>query len=225
MEWLRSSVLGISDPAPPARKPNAVLERHKKDSQTKSYDERAEALVRAQAMKIEMKEMEIAESEALCRKAVKDRDQGKAKRHLMRVNQLKQELNTLRAKHNNLSQTGSKIADANQNLAQALLVKDGADELEGAVAAMDEINLDDAVDKLQDNAAIVQEHDDRLSEPILGNTVLMEDDVDDQLAAMMREQDEKDAASINFPNAHNPLASSQTSVPNTPKEENKGISN
>jgi len=201
MEWLRSTI-GISDPAPPPKKPNAVLERHKQESTVKTYDERSGALVRAQAMKIEMKEMEIAESDALCRKAVKERNQAQAKRHLTRSNQLKQELNTLRAKHNNLSQTGSKIADANQNLAQALLVKDGADELQGAVDAMEEIDLDDAIDKLQDNAAIVQEHDDRLSEPILGSNAIMDDDVDDQLAAMMQQQDDADAAAVNFPSVH-----------------------
>lgn len=224
MDWIRSSVLGISDPTPPPRKPNAVLERHKNDSQTKSYDERAQALVRAQNIKIEMKQQELDEETQLCQQAVKCRDQVNAKRHLMRVNFLKKELATLRAKNNNLAQTGTKISEANQNVAQALLVKDGADELEGAVNAMEEINLDDAVDKLRDNVGIVQEHDNLLSEDLFGEKIYIEDEVDDQLAAMMQQQQEEDAAKINMPDAYNPLTASSGSVPIS-KEGNGGIRN
>lgn len=207
MDWLRSAI-GITPATVATKKPksNAVRERYEREAATTSYDERVEKFARAQAIKLQMKEMELNETRELCKQAVATRNDAEAKRHMMRVKQLQGEINTLRAKHQNVTQTSQSISTANQNLAQALLVKDAAEELEQSVAAMEEIDLDAAVDKLQDGVAEVNVHDSRLSEPIFGHDVVLEDEVDDELARMMRERDERDAARYDLPDAFVPQA-------------------
>lgn len=210
MDWLRSTI-GITPAPQQQRKPNNVIERHRKEAETKSYDDRADALLRKQAIQLQMMEMELAETEEDCQKAVKDRNIPEAKRLLTRKQQLTKDISVLRAKNNNLSKTGSQIAVANQNLAQALLVKDGADELEDAVAAMEEIDLDDAMDRLQDNAGMIQEHDDRLSEPIFGEPVEFE--VDEELERLMRERDDAEASKHSLPSVYEGVQTSQGTKP------------
>lgn len=185
MDWLRSAI-GISAPAPApvvASKKSAV-----------PHEERAEKFARAQALRIRMLQAELKDTESETQRAVDAGDRAGAKRHLLRTRQLRAELTTLQQKHDNMTQTRNAISTANSNLAQGKLVKEGADELEAAVAAMEEIKLDEAIDKLQDNAAMVREHDSRLSEPIFGDTNYEEEDIDDEMDRLMQQKQEEKAA-------------------------------
>lgn len=196
MDWLRGAI-GIAPPPPSSAKSNAVLERHRREAEKVPHDERAEKFARAQALRIRMLNSELNDEEREARAAVERGDRSAAQRHLVRSRQLRSEVGVLQQKYDNMTQTRNAIGTANANLAQGMLVKEGAVELEQAVSAMEQIDLDEAIDKLQDGAAMLREHDLRLAEPLF----VAEDDAEEELERLMREKQERDAARINFPDA------------------------
>jgi flagellin-specific chaperone FliS len=203
MDWLRSAIgIAPATPSSQQRKPNATLERYRNDT---SHEERSEKFARAQLMRIDMLKEELRDEEADAKAAVARKDRVAAQQHLMRAKKVRSELQTLQKKHDNMRQTQGAIQNANSNVAQGVLVQEGAAELESAVNALEEIDWDAAVDALQEAASVMEEHDTRLTEPIFNNGgVVDEYEVDEELDRMMQEQEERDAlaATANLPDIH-----------------------
>ena len=201
MDWLRSAI-GIQTASPHATaKPNSTLERYRRDAEHTTHEERSEKFARAQMMRMQMLKEELKDEEADVKAAVARKDRAAAQHHLTRAKKVRLELQTLQKKHDNMMQTQGAIQNAQSNVAQGLLVQESASELESAVNALEEIDLDSAVDTLQDSVAIMEDHDTRLTEPIFGSNVDVEYEVDDELDRLMQEQEERDAlaATANLP--------------------------
>jgi hypothetical protein len=207
MDWIRSAI-GIQTAAPPVKKPNSTLERYRRDAEHTSHEERSEKFARAQMMRMQMLKEELKDEEADVKAAVARKDRVAAQHHLTRAKKVRLELQTLQKKHDNMMQTQGAIQNANSNVAQGLLVQESAAELESAVHALEEIDLDGAMDTLQDSAAIMEEQDTRLTEPIFGSNIDVEYEVDDELDRLMQEQEERDAlaATSNLPDVVLPSA-------------------
>lgn len=197
MDWLRSAI-GLQAP-PPSSKSNATLDRYRQTP----HEERSEKFVRAQMMRIEMLKEELKDEESDTRAAVARGDRVAAQQHLTRAKKARLELQTLQKKHDNMMQTQGAILNAHSNVAQGLLVQESAAELESAVNALEEIDFKSAVDALQDAAAVMEEHDIRLTEPIFSNNVV-EYEVEDELERLMQEHQEREAlaATANLPSVH-----------------------
>lgn len=103
-------------------------------------------------------------------------------------------------KAHNLRGQLSVLQTANSNIDHALLVRQGADELEATMAAMEELNVEDNVVRLQGAAAEVHEHSALLGQDmgLSGNPMAGEAQdylIDEELEALMRAQhdDQMDA--------------------------------
>ena len=208
MDWLRSAI-GIQSAVPQSSssKPNATLERYRRDAEHTSHEERSEKFARAQMMRLQMLKEELKDEEDSTRAAVARGDRASAQQHLIRAKKVRLEVQTLQKKHDNMMQTHGAIQNAHSNVAQGMLVQESAMELESAVKALEEIDLDSAVDMLQDAATVMEEHDTRLTEPIFGTDAIIEDEVDDELDRLMQEQQERDAmaATLKMPSVETPL--------------------
>ena len=193
MDWLRSTI-GLapsSSSSSSPKKANAVMERHRREATQLSHEERAARFARAQAMNIEMMKEELKELESEINEAVSTGNRTEAARGLARKRQITSDLNKIEAKQKNLNQTRDAISSANSNLAQGLLVEEGATELSDTVAAMEEIDLDDAVDKIQEASSQLEYHDSLLTEPLFGEKTTAYDQfqVDEELDRLMSAHD------------------------------------
>jgi len=207
MDWLRSAIGIAPATSSSSQKPNATLERYRNDT-SMSHEERSEKFARAQLMRIDMLKEELRDEEADAKVAVARKDRVAAQQHLMRAKKVRSELQTLQKKHDNMRQTQGAIQNANSNVAQGVLVQQGAAELENAVNALEEIDLDAAVDALQEAAGMMEEHDTRLTEPIFSNGGIVDEyEVDEELDRMLQEQEERDAieATASLPDVHAPV--------------------
>lgn len=212
MDWIRSA-LGVTPTlaSTAASSKNKVVQRHYAKAEEESHEDRAAKFARAQALRIRLKERERADLKDQVDECVRVRDVNRGKQLHLQLKQVDQELAAMRAKHENVSRTGQVIRNANANLEQALLVKESADELEQATQAMQEIDLDTAVDKLRDGVDEVREHDTLLCEPIFGD-VILEEEADDEFDQMVRERDERQAMQVEMPSVTDVL-------PNVPTKE------
>lgn len=141
-----------------------------------------------------------------------------AKVALSKCAERRHELAAGEKKMHNLRGQLSVIQTANSNIDHAILVQQGANELEGTMAAMEELNVADNVDRLRDAAAMVHEHSDLLGQDmgLSGNPMAgtaQEYLVDEELEALMRAQhdDQMDAllGQMHAP----PTAAKPTAVP------------
>jgi len=184
--------LGIGAAPAPVKKPNAVVERRKKAASEVPLEKRLASITRAQELQLEQRQDELEEVEQELQAALKKKDTATAKLKLKRKNELKAEITSIGGKHANTRAQLNVQQTANNNLEQALLVQEGATELKGAVEAIEEIKLEDAIDDIKDRAAELKVHDDLLSSSMFGDlTGVNEEDVDEELAAMMRQQEEE----------------------------------
>jgi hypothetical protein len=116
-----------------------------------------------------------------------------AKTKLTECAKKRAEMETLSKKLANLKGQLSVMQTANANLEHALLIQQGADELESTVAAMNGLEVEESVDRLKDAAAEVHEHSALFTQDmgLAGpghDAVIIESQVDDELEALMREQ-------------------------------------
>lgn len=222
MSWLLDSMrnmVGIPTTGNSANanvKSNPVLERRRAAAsapEAESFDNRAAAFARAQNLKMRQLEHEINKVNQSIEENKQRGNWNAVKLHLEKKKMLEKDLNVMQMKHKNIVAQQSAIQTAHSNLEQGLLVEQGANELSSAVSAMNEINLDDAVDKMQDAAGEMQEHNHRLTEPLLGfgDAMVDAEEVDEEVERMRRQFEEEQAAkaTINLPdvkfNTHVPV--------------------
>lgn len=200
MDLVRS-YLGLPTSAPPTKAPPPVA----------TVD--GTKLVRAQQVQLGQLKADLAEVEEELAAAVKARRTAVATAKIAERNSLQVKIKQLEGKMRNFIGTQEAIGTADSNLQQALLMKEGADALEEIVAKTQTVNIDDVVDKLQENAALTTEYGDRLSEPIFSQTGENEDglSVDEEVAQMMAEQQEREAQE-----AMMGLNTAAAAVPNRP---------
>lgn len=149
-----------------------------------SHDERLAAQVKHARIQVKAREDESADLREEARAHIQRGNRVAASNALAQAKTLDAELQTWRSKLHNLEQQQKRVGDANSNLEQAMLVEEGADELSVAVAAMEQLHVQDAVDRLQEAADQVREHDDLLTQPIFADPMLDPDAVDDELAEL-----------------------------------------
>lgn len=116
-------------------------------------------------------------------------DDATAKSKMTRRNGLKIQIKQLEAKIENQIAIGNAIATADSNRQQALVVQEGAYQLESIVAETEKIDIHHAVDTFQDNSKATQEFSSRLSEPLynIEDPTGEQESVDDELRRMKEE--------------------------------------
>lgn len=181
MDWLRQTI-GL-EARPPPRKPNQALER-RRGADERSHAERLAAQVHDMRVRVRVAEAECADLKEEARADLREGNRVAAQSKLAEAKVLAQQAQQNRSKLRNLEQQQSRIQTANANLDQALLVDEGATELQDAVDAMEQIDLEDAVDRVRDASDRVGDHDDLLTKPMFRDLLVDPDEVDDELARM-----------------------------------------
>lgn len=206
--WIRQAVGVEAAPvAAPQKRVNPAIQRKLDASATsqESQEVRLQRMVRKQELDIGGLREEIdelnKEAVTLVKQSrdptvpvnVRKQHEAEAKAKMTECAKKRVELETASKKLTNLKGQLAVMQTANANLEHALLIQQGADELESTVAAMEDLKVEDSVDRLKDAADEVHAHtailtaDMGLGGPSL-DTVIIEDQVDEELAAMMREQ-------------------------------------
>lgn len=204
--WIRQT-LGVEAPAPPPKRVNPAIQR-KLEAASKSEESqevRLQRMVRKQELEIgglqeEIKELND-ESVVLVKQSrdptipvnVRNQHVADAKAKLTECARKRAELDTLSKKLVNLKGQLSVMQTANANLEHALLIQQGADELESTVAAMEELQVEGSVGRLKDAAEEVHHHSSLFTSDmglagITQDSLVIENQVDEELDALMREQ-------------------------------------
>jgi hypothetical protein len=165
------------------KKPNAVLARKKQAAQERPHHERLALSVKAQQLQIGQLQEEVDDLNDKIKLSVDANDRASAGAHLLERKRIQTDIEMRKKKLANTRGQLHQIEMANANIEQALLTREGADELNSAVEAMETIDLDGAVDDMQDAAKTVDEHNERLTESIFGSPDPSE--VDSELDAIM----------------------------------------
>lgn len=204
--WIRQS-LGVEAPPPPPKKVNPVIQK-KLDSAAasdESQEVRLQRMVRAQELKLDGLQDEIKElNEEAAHLVKQSRDPAlavnmrsqcvaEAKIKLTECAKRKSEADMASKKLHNIRGQLAVMQTANSNLEHALLLQQGADELESTVVAMEDLKVEDSVDRLKDAAEEVHNHTSLLTADmgLAGHevsSIMLDDQVDEELAALMREQ-------------------------------------
>ncbi|MEO6077233.1 MAG: hypothetical protein ABIP54_00415 [Candidatus Andersenbacteria bacterium] len=204
--WIRQT-LGVEAPPPAPKRVNPAIQRklYSAAASEESQEVRLQRMVRKQEVEMGGLEEEIKElndeSAALVKKSrdpsvpvtIRNQCVANAKTKLTECAKKRAEMQGLSKKLVNLKGQLSVMQTANANLEHALLIQQGADELESTVVAMNGLEVEESVSRLQDAAAEVHEHNALLTEDmgLAGpghDTVIIESQVDDELEALMREQ-------------------------------------
>lgn len=203
--WVRQAI-GVEAPPPSSTKRVNPAVQRKLEASAKSEESqevRLQRMVRKQELEIgglqeEIKELND-ESVALVKQSrdpnvpinVRNQCVADAKAKLTECARKRAEIDQLSKKLVNLKGQLSVMQTANANLEHALLIQQGADELESTVAAMEELQVEDSVDRLKDAAEEVHQHSALLTSDMgLGgqDSAVIEFQVDEELDALMREQ-------------------------------------
>lgn len=236
LTWMRYQ-LGVVPAPEEKKKPSAAVERKLAAANAsadagESQEVRLQRMVTAQQVKLEGVREEIAEynaeSVALVKRAqdpktppnVRAQCVADAKVILTKCAEKRQELDTAEKKLHNLRGQLSVLQTASSNLEHAILIQQGADELEATMAAMETLQIEDNVDRLRDAAATVQDHNALLTEDmgLSGNPMAgaaQEYLIDEELDALMRAQHdtELDALLGQIPQTPTPTAPQPSSAP------------
>ncbi len=184
---------GYKSTADPPKKQNATLEKKLEAAGNKSLLERLSKQLKTQTIQIEGLRDELEEVKVDLAVATRAKNVPVMTTKVTRKKELEAEIGTMEKKRVNTRAQLRKLQVADANLEQALLIKDGATELQETVNAMDEIGLEDAVDKMQDAAAQVNEHDALLAGDIMGGAgggeVLDPEDINAEIQKLLDAQD------------------------------------
>lgn len=211
------SFIGVAPPPSPVKRENAVLARKREEASSVPHIERLTRLARAQDMQMEALRDELADVTADLGAATKAKNASEMRTHLTRKKELEGELLLLSKKRTNTNAQLRTHNMADANLDQALLVEEGAHELQATVDAMETIDLEAAVGKLQDAALEVEEHNHLLTEPLIPGSVAVDDEVDEELQALLRQQQELDDAILMSKLPNTPAGVKHTTTPVTPQ--------
>lgn len=172
-----------------AKKPNATLVRRQQAAQEKPHHERLASQIRAQTLQISQLQEDVDDLNDKIKNAVAAGDRRTAGTHLEERKRIQADMELRKKKLANSRAQQKALENANSNIEHGLLLKEGADELKDAVAAMETIDLHGAVDDIQEAAGMVEEHNAILTEPILGggDGGINDAEVDAELNALMNE--------------------------------------
>lgn len=194
MNWLSSLFTGV-----PASE-SQPKEEPKSTQSHLSVEERQALLLKTQRLQLKKNKAHLESINADLQKAIDDGDQAEAKRLLTRTRVIKQEIATLEGQIANQEAAQRTLASAQTNTEQALLMRDGANQLARHVDEAERIDVDDIVDTFQDGAQRTHELSSRLSEPIVSMSLyaLNEEgeDVDEEVARLMQRSADAKAASL-----------------------------
>jgi membrane carboxypeptidase/penicillin-binding protein len=174
--------------AAPAKAPvtvHPIVARHQATASQQSVRERLQEQMLAQRMDIEA---EQAGHQMAIEQAAKCKAQGnreKWKYWMLEEVKHREAEATYRGK---LAFTEDQLRiheAASSNLQHALILRDGTQELQATMGAMESLNVDDNIDEMQEHAGVVSEHDQIFSRPIRGPSTA-------QTAATMDLDDEWD---------------------------------
>lgn len=203
MSWLLDSArnligVGGQSTTAPARKPNSTIERRKQAAKDQSHGDRLAALIRAENLRIGALQSEISDKTAEIDEFIKKNQNTQAKATMMEKRQLESTLVQKRARLANLTAQQNAVSQANGNLEHALLVSEGAEELESATSAMEQIDLTDAVNRMQEADNQLAEHNDILSQPMFtaGTAIIDPDDVDAEFEAMLEARRDQELLNV-----------------------------
>lgn len=186
MDALRSFLgMGAGDSAPA---PAPVY----RGGNGKTFSERADALARAQAMQLAMKQDELEEVDAGIEAAKGARDRTALARLIARKRQLAREIQNLSGRLANVRVQSRTALTAEANLEQARLTAEAAQEIQYLNRQAESIDIDGAVDDLQEGVADTMEYSDRLAEPLDTGGFNLET-VDEEIDRLMRNQEEAEA--------------------------------
>ncbi len=179
-------LLGIAAPQPVhKKKANTILERKKQAAQERPHHERLKLAITTQTLQIGQLQEDVDELNEKIQLAAAANDRRSAGVHIAERKRIQLDIDTRQKKLANTRAQLQAIETANANLEQGLLMREGADELKSAVEAMDTIDLNGAVDDMQEAASMVNEHNDRLTDPIFGGGEELADEVNAELDAVM----------------------------------------
>jgi chromosome segregation ATPase len=220
-----ASLNGRNNSRPSAIAQQKIAAARTAEDSGESQEVRLQRLLGAQEIKLEALRDEISDLNAEAVTLVKQsqdpqvkppqRNQmvADAKVALAKCAERRSELAAGEKKVHNLRGQLSVLQTANANMDHAILIQQGADELEGTMAAMEQLNVEDNVDRLRDAAATVHEHSALLGEDmgLSGNPMAgaaQEYLVDEELEALMRAQhDDQMDALLGQMHAAPPIAS------------------
>lgn len=189
VDWIRST-LGITAPSTTQPSKTQAALAAKRDAI--SYDERLVMLERTQAIQLGNYEEQLQDLNVDIARAVKQPDV--LRPLLVQRTQLTQEINTLKGKLANTRALRRHAVIAEANVEQALLMEQAASTMEKNTSAMEELHVEDTVDRLSDVARTMDDHNALLATPIFGASALVDDDdIDAQMAAMQLAEDEREA--------------------------------
>lgn len=198
MEWFRNAI-GLTTASFPT-------EKNEPPKSTSIQD--AAALLRKKRLDLSMLREDIRELNAEIEEAG---DQGNARlatEKIQRRNQLEKEARLLEGQIRNHESVHRTISNASANKEQALLMRDGANQLDSIVNETEKIDLDDIVDRLQDGAAQTHDFSSRLSEPLFSFDANLFNgdgqDVDDEVAKLMQRKAEEKTAGLSTLGTYSP---------------------
>ncbi len=206
------SMIGLAPPPPSSSSAgNSVLERKREAAKETPHLDRLSTLAKAQDMQIACMKDELHEVQSGLKYATSVKNVNEMRSCLARGKELQAEMSLLEKKRVNTYAQLRAIQTADSNLDQALLVKEGAHELKQTVDAMEDIGLEDAVDQMQDAAAMVTEHNDLLTAPLFPSDAVEDDEVDAELRALLRQQEDSDIAAkmTQMPTAKRPVVAKE----------------
>ncbi len=212
MDWVRYQ-LGITEAPKAAKKPHAALERHMSD--TTPHDQRTANLELAMTRQVGMLNAQLADLQETI--AASPAGSAAMRQALVDKQRVTKELVAAQNKLANVRAQRNVTTTAAANIEHALLVKQGADELESIQTAMEQLDTESDVDRIREAADELKAHDDTLATPIFGD-VVDDDDVEAQMAAIQAEREEREAAE-RLLGASAPPQGAQTTptrVPTTP---------
>jgi hypothetical protein len=210
MDWVRQKI-GISPsasangsaPAADGRE-SAAVQRSLERAQEEPASERLSRLASSQRVQVKSMAAKLAAVDRQLKDATARRDTADMTRLVQQSRAVQKDLASLQAKLANTEAQQRTIAAATSNLDQALLLRDGARELESVSNAVEAADVRGAVDKMKSANSRLEEQNRLLAEPIFDSgdgvaAMVREDDVDAEVQRLLAEQ--ADAALLTLPSA------------------------
>lgn len=190
MDWFRNAI-GLTTASYPQSQPQITSTRPEANAQ-----ENSATLLRKKKLQLGTLKDDIEDLQREIEEAGDAGNTTLAASKIQRRNQLQKEARLLEGQIRNHEDTQRVIENASANREQALLMRNGANQLDSIVNETERIDLDEIVDTMQDAAARTQDFSSRLSEPLFSSDAYASDDVNEEVKLLMeRKADEKTATS------------------------------
>lgn len=157
-----------------------------------NLEERQDILLKRQQQQLQIDQANLEDTVERMTACIKAGRSAEAKRHMQDRNRLEQNIRIQQGKIENLMGTQSILANADENLTQAEIMKHGAGELAQLQKQTEAIDIDDVMDTLQDGHSQTSDYSARLAAPFHANRYGGESEetgmaVDDELELLMQQ--------------------------------------